>query len=327
METSTLFSSFVICIGISPVLINAVESAGDDPLEWLRTSIPGEPGVDYPILSQVQETSFSCEGLVFGGYYADQDMSCQGYHVCLQDGLNPSLLFPASFLCPNGTIFNMETFVCDWWFNVDCGAALSFYPGVEGAFGQFGEDDAGACPAPSLGGSQCDGAVSNCWSPGQRDSDCPFNGLCCFDGCADTCVDGPKPTARPKPQSSPRPKPQPTPRPNSTSRPRPNPTSRPRPQTTRRPQTTPRPRPIAPVVAETESSRQPQTEVTTYRPVFTSPLPIRTTTGYQYSPPPPEVQLIPLRPQTPRPELPTLYGPPSLGKSRRKGRKQRRRNF
>ena len=24
-------------------------------------------------------------------------------------------------------------------------------------------------------------------------TDCPNNGLCCFDGCADTCVDGPKP--------------------------------------------------------------------------------------------------------------------------------------
>ena len=29
--------------------------------------------------------------------------------------------------------------------------------------------------------------------------DCPNNGLCCFDGCADTCVDGPKPDPQPIP--------------------------------------------------------------------------------------------------------------------------------
>ena len=28
--------------------------------------------------------------------------------------------------------------------------------------------------------------------------DCPNNGLCCFDGCADTCVDGPKPEPQPE---------------------------------------------------------------------------------------------------------------------------------
>ena len=31
------------------------------------------------------------------------------------------------FLCPNGTIFNQEEFVCDWWFNVDCTQADTFY--------------------------------------------------------------------------------------------------------------------------------------------------------------------------------------------------------
>ena len=36
------------------------------------------------------------------------------------------------------------------------------------------------------------GAVSTCWSPGQRDTDCPSNGLCCFDGCANTCGDAPR---------------------------------------------------------------------------------------------------------------------------------------
>ena len=32
-----------------------------------------------------------------------------------------------SFLCPNGTMFNQQYFVCDWWYNVDCQAQPSFY--------------------------------------------------------------------------------------------------------------------------------------------------------------------------------------------------------
>ena len=32
-----------------------------------------------------------------------------------------------SFLCPNGTLFNQENFVCEYWFNVDCSQAESFY--------------------------------------------------------------------------------------------------------------------------------------------------------------------------------------------------------
>jgi len=181
-----------------------VEKEGDDPLDWLRDSIPGEPGVDYPVQATIQETSFTCDGLVFGGYYADTEQDCQAYHVCLLDPVDPELLYPVSFLCPNGTVFNQEIFVCDWWFNVDCSASLSLYGAVEGAFGTVsgvGGDggDVGQCPAPAYGGSEaeCSGAVSYCWSPGQRDTDCPNNGLCCFDGCADTCVDGP--TVQPQP--------------------------------------------------------------------------------------------------------------------------------
>ena len=50
--------------------------------------------------------------------------------------------------------------------------------------------DAGECPAANpLTDAECAGAVSNCWSPGQNDTDCPNFGLCCFDGCANTCVD------------------------------------------------------------------------------------------------------------------------------------------
>jgi len=32
-----------------------------------------------------------------------------------------------AFLCPNGTLFNQQVFVCDWWFNVDCNASPEFY--------------------------------------------------------------------------------------------------------------------------------------------------------------------------------------------------------
>ena len=44
-----------------------MEKEGDDPLQWLRDSIPGEPGVDYPIFSEVGETNFDCNDKVFGG--------------------------------------------------------------------------------------------------------------------------------------------------------------------------------------------------------------------------------------------------------------------
>jgi len=189
-------------VQLSLALLASGESDSGDPLDWLRNAVPGEPGVDYPVLASIQETSFTCDGLVMGGYYADPEQDCQAYHVCLQDAdLN---LYPVSFLCPNGTVFNQEIFVCDWWFNVDCEAAAGLYGAAEGAFGTSGSgagaggSDAGECPAPSAG-ADCAGAVSNCWSPGQRDTDCPNNGLCCFDGCADTCVDGPKPEPKPDP--------------------------------------------------------------------------------------------------------------------------------
>ena len=49
----------------------------------------------------------------------------QSFHICADDG-NEGLL-KYSFLCPNGTLFNQQYFICDWWFNVDCSQAESFY--------------------------------------------------------------------------------------------------------------------------------------------------------------------------------------------------------
>ena len=54
-------------------------------LKMLMSSVPGTPGEDYPIYSEVPETEFSCEGQVIGGYYADPAAECQVFHVCATD--------------------------------------------------------------------------------------------------------------------------------------------------------------------------------------------------------------------------------------------------
>ena len=95
--------------------------AQDDNIAMLEKAVPGIPGEDYPIYAEVPETSFSCDGQVDGGYYGDPQAECQVFHICTNDGQGG--LSRYSFLCPNGTIFNQEYFICDWWFNVDCSEA------------------------------------------------------------------------------------------------------------------------------------------------------------------------------------------------------------
>merc|ERR1712106_1038126 len=96
-----------------------------DAFNALGEAIPGEPGEDYPIYSEVPETSFTCDGQVEGGYYSDPEAECQVFHIC--GGGSAGSLIKYSFLCPNGSLFNQEYFVCDWWFNVDCSQAEDFY--------------------------------------------------------------------------------------------------------------------------------------------------------------------------------------------------------
>ena len=57
---------------------------------------------------------------------------------------------------------------------MDCASSINLYAAAEGAFGTVaggGEysDEVGTCPAPDTG-RDCTGTVSNCWSPGQRDT-------------------------------------------------------------------------------------------------------------------------------------------------------------
>ena len=62
---------------------------------------------------------------VEGGYYSDTELQCQAFQICVRDGLGD--LTKYSFLCPNGSLFDQQYFICDFWFNVDCSQAESLY--------------------------------------------------------------------------------------------------------------------------------------------------------------------------------------------------------
>ncbi|XP_015122673.1 flocculation protein FLO11 [Diachasma alloeum] len=87
--------------------------------EWLSGAGLGQPGVDFPMLTTIPATEFSCRGLK-GGYYADLETNCQVFHIC-DNGRK------ISFLCPNGTIFQQSQLICDWWFKVDCSKSTELY--------------------------------------------------------------------------------------------------------------------------------------------------------------------------------------------------------
>merc|ERR1712203_680366 len=116
-----------------------------DPLAMVQGAIPGVPGEDYPIYAEVPETAFACDGQVDGGYYADGEAECQVFHICTADGAGG--LAKYSFLCPNGTIFNQNYFICDWWFNFDCAQAEDLYSLNDDIAAERAEIDAAASDA------------------------------------------------------------------------------------------------------------------------------------------------------------------------------------
>merc|ERR1711868_323401 len=105
--------------------LDTAASDAADPLAMLQSAVPGVPGEDYPIYTEVPESGFACDGQVDGGYYADPEAECRAFHICAADGAGG--LAKYSFLCPNGTLFNQNYFICDWWFNFDCATAEDLY--------------------------------------------------------------------------------------------------------------------------------------------------------------------------------------------------------
>merc|ERR1711923_523987 len=116
----TLGLTFSLCV----VSVVKGQEYPDDPYEALSAVIPGEPGEDYPIFAFPPDTSFICDGQI-QGYYADPEADCQSFHICAN--LGDGGLTKYSLLCPNGTLFNQQYFICVWWFNVDCSLSESFY--------------------------------------------------------------------------------------------------------------------------------------------------------------------------------------------------------
>ncbi|XP_037791622.1 extensin-like, partial [Penaeus monodon] len=240
----------------------------DDPLQWLRDSVPGEPGDDYPIFGwPIPQTAFTCVGKV-AGFYADVETRCQVFHVCNIDGSG------IKFLCPNGTIFNQEHFTCEWWNQVSCGDAESFFNlnneiGVVPPESPYQPDRPRPVqprpPAPT---------------PGSPSVNVPF--------IAQT-PQPPRPvltqTPRPRPPPTFRPQPPPpaqTPGPPPTFRPQPaRPVQTPRPQLPRPFQTPRPPTPFQPQPPPQQTPRPRPPQPTTYRP------PANPVTGYPDVPDPP----------------------------------------
>ncbi|GFT53756.1 chitin-binding type-2 domain-containing protein [Nephila pilipes] len=85
-------------------------------------NVPGLAGEDYPIYNEIPLTNFNCKEFKKPGFYADLEAGCQVFHNCDTE------LQKHSFLCPNGTVFRQELFICDWWYNVKCDDSPEHFP-------------------------------------------------------------------------------------------------------------------------------------------------------------------------------------------------------
>ncbi|GAU95949.1 hypothetical protein RvY_07465 [Ramazzottius varieornatus] len=95
-----------------------------DPLDSVQAYdliSTAQAGSDYPNFSTIPTTGFSCEQVGQPGFYADTEARCQVIRRCDINAIE------TSYLCPNMTVFNQITLVCDWFFNVDCAQSSNFY--------------------------------------------------------------------------------------------------------------------------------------------------------------------------------------------------------
>ncbi|XP_077298983.1 U-scoloptoxin(01)-Cw1a-like [Arctopsyche grandis] len=102
---------YFVLILVTVLIVRNNVSAQDEQIE----------DVPYPTYNEVPRgLAFQCSDKI-PGYYADPETRCQVWHWCLPNGQK------FSFLCPNGTVFNQQVRVCDWFYNVNCQEATSLY--------------------------------------------------------------------------------------------------------------------------------------------------------------------------------------------------------
>ncbi|GAU94917.1 hypothetical protein RvY_06616 [Ramazzottius varieornatus] len=91
---------------------------GTDQIQEIYAA--AQPGQDFPILSEIPQSNIDCASFKQPGFYADDSSRCQVFHRC---DVNGNL---TSYLCPNMSLFNQITLVCDWFWNVDCSQSKQF---------------------------------------------------------------------------------------------------------------------------------------------------------------------------------------------------------
>jgi hypothetical protein len=79
-------------------------------------------GQDYPANAVIPDKVVDCKAYNQPGFYADDSdpSKCQVFHRCDENGVS------SSYLCPNMTLFNQITLICDWFVNVDCAVSKQF---------------------------------------------------------------------------------------------------------------------------------------------------------------------------------------------------------
>lgn len=89
------------------------------------------PGYEAPKSSEFEQkvevprTKFFCEEQKYlPGIYADVQLGCKVFHLCLPAAMGNSM---TSFMCPNMTLFDQSIMQCNFWYHVNCERAESHF--------------------------------------------------------------------------------------------------------------------------------------------------------------------------------------------------------